>query len=265
MWMSVLAVTLLGLSSGQAGKLSAINDRLTYGHLGPVREAKFLPGDEIFLTFEVQGMTFDTNGKASYAMGLELVDPKGTELLKQNPRSANTQNYLGGVSVPCSAKLQIPLESPPGPYTLKVTVIDNATKKSAVLERRFEVLPKGFGLVHVGTSADREATIPWSPVGVVGDSIYLNFSAVGFMRDKKSKQPNIKVTMRVLDDKGQPTNGAKMTGEANSDVPDTLQLVPMQFGITLNRVGRFTLELTATDVLSGKTAHVSFPVRVLAP
>src|SRR5205807_5179470 len=97
MWISVLAATLLGLSAGQPGNLKVVNDRLTYGHLGPSREAaaKYLPGDVIHLAFEVENMSFDSNGKATYSIGLEIVDPKGTELLKQKPRSASALNYLG--------------------------------------------------------------------------------------------------------------------------------------------------------------------------
>jgi hypothetical protein len=265
MWMSVVAACVLGLSSAQPGKMSIANDRLTYGHLGPAREsAKYLPGDVIHLTFMVENITFDAAGKASYAIGMEMLDPKGTALMQQKPQSATARNYLGGTGLPSAANLQVPLEAAPGIYTFRVTVIDNATKQSVAVTKKIEVLPKAFGLVHVGTSADAEAAIAWSPVGVVGDSIYLNFSVIGFARDK-SKQPNIKVSMRVIDEKGQPANGAKLQGEAKSDVPDTMAVVPMQFGLTLNRVGRFMLELTATDVLAGKTATVSFPVRVLAP
>ncbi|HYV38037.1 MAG TPA: hypothetical protein VE988_20290, partial [Gemmataceae bacterium] len=252
MWMSAVAVIVMGLSTAQPGKLSAANERLTFGHLGPVRDSnKFLPGDVVFLSFQVENMTFDPNGKATYSVGLDLADPKGAGIFKQQPRTASTRNYLGGTSVPCAANLQVPLETPPGVYTFCVTVVDNASKGSVTVERKIEILPKGFGLVHVGTSADANATIAWSPIGVVGDSIYLNFSAVGFARDKATKHPNIQVSMRVLDDKGQPTGSAKMTGEAKSDVPESMAVVPMQFGITLNRTGSFTLELTATDVLTG--------------
>ena len=135
----------------------------------------------------------------------------------------------------------------------------------AQAQRKIEVLPKAFGLIQVGTTADREGSMAWSPVGVVGDSIYLNFTAVGFARDGKTKQPNVKVEMRVLDDKGQAAKGAKMIGTANADVAETMQAIPMQFGITLNREGRFTLELNATDLLTGKTAKVLFPVKVSNP
>ena len=266
MWMSIVAVRLLGLQSAQTGNPSIMKDRLTHGHLGPVRgSAKYLPGDVIFLNFEVQNMTFNAEGKAFYAIGLEMLDGKGTSLMQQKPHSATALNYLGGGVLPSAANMQVPLEAAPGVYVLRVTVIDNASKKNAVKEQKIEVLPRAFGLINVGTSADPAATIAWSPVGVVGDSIFLNFSAVGFARDQQTKQPNLKVTMRVLDDKGQPASGVKMQGEAKSDVPESMAVVPMQFGITLNREGRFTFELTATDVLSGKTATVSYPVRVLTP
>src|SRR5438876_9362338 len=134
--MSLAAVLmLLGLASGQPGKLAVANERLTYGHLGPPRESvKYLPGDVIYLTFEVQNMTFDADGKASYAVGLEILDGKGTPLLKQQPRNATSRNYLGGSTLPCAANMQVPLEAAPGNYSLRVTVIDNATKKAVQTE-----------------------------------------------------------------------------------------------------------------------------------
>jgi hypothetical protein len=267
MWMSVLTATLLGLSAGQGGgKLSVLNQRLTYGHLGPTRETnQFLPGDVVHLMYEVQGLTFDSKGKASHAVAMAIIDSKGADLLKQTPQNGTTRNYLGGNTAPFAAHLRVPLDWTAGEYTIKITITDNASKQSVVVDQKVVITPKAFGLVQVGTSADREASIPWSPVGVVGDSIFLNYSAVGFQRDKAKKQPNIKVVMRVLDEKGQVVKGAEMSGEVTGDVPEDLPIAPMQFGITLNRAGRFTLELTATDVIANKTAKVSFPVRVLTP
>ncbi len=37
----------------------------------------------------------------------------------------------------------------------------------------------------------------------------------------------------------------------------------MQFGLTLNRAGRFTIELAAEDRLAGKTSRFSYGIRVL--
>jgi hypothetical protein len=266
MYVSAITAVLLSASLGQPGQLTVTNERLTYGHLGPVREsAKYLPGDMINLAFEVQNITFDKTGKAFYTTDLDLFDSSGAELLKQNPRKAVSPNYLGGNTLPCAANLGVPMESKPGVYKLVVTVVDEATKKSVKVEKKIEVLPKAFGLVQVGTSADREANFAVSPVGAMGDTMYLNFSVVGFKRDTKSKQPHLKAVMRVLDDKGQPVGAYTMTGEAKSDVPENLSVVPLQFGVTMNRIGRFTLEVTATDVLTGQKSTVTFPIRVVEP
>jgi hypothetical protein len=266
MWMNVCAMALLTLVPGQAGKLSVTNERLTYGHLGPARpDAKYLPGDAIHLLFEVQNMTFDANGKASYSLGLDLTDPKGTELIKQAPRPDSALNYLGGATLPCAVQFTIPLDTAPGTYTVRAVIVDKTTSQSVTVQRKVDVLAKGFGLIQVGTPADRQGQMPFSPVGVVGDSIFLNFTVVGFGRDSKNKQPNVKVELRALDEKGQVVKGAKMVGTANADVPETVSAIPMQFGVTLNREGRFTLELTATDQTSGKSSKVLFPVRVVSP
>src|SRR5262245_30549010 len=106
MLISLVTAVLLSLATGQGGTLPVANDRLTYGHLGPARDSnKYLPGDVIFMIFEVQNMTFDKDGKASYAVGLEIMDSKGTSLHKQNPRPASTRNYLGGTILPCAANM----------------------------------------------------------------------------------------------------------------------------------------------------------------
>lgn len=41
------------------------------------------------------------------------------------------------------------------------------------------------------------------------------------------------------------------------------QAFPGQFVLPLNRAGKFTIELKATDLLSNKTSQVSFPLTVL--
>ena len=50
------------------------------------------------------------------------------------------------------------------------------------------------------------------------------------------------------------------TIEVNEDVPETSGLVPRQFLLALNRPGKFTIELQATDRISKKTAKVSLPL-----
>ena len=50
---------------------------------------------------------------------------------------------------------------------------------------------------------------------------------------------------------------------SQSGVGPDVHYIPLQFGMTLNRAGCFTIELTATDGTTGKTAHVEYQIRVL--
>ena len=88
------------------------------------------------------------------------------------------------------------------------------------------------------------------------------FVAVGFARGKE-KQPDLSATLRVLDEGGKDTSAKPFTGRLNKDVAPDAAAVPLQFGVTLNRAGRFTLELTATDHVSGQKSKVSMPLKVV--
>ena len=56
-----------------------------------------------------------------------------------------------------------------------------------------------------------------------------------------------------------------MTGTVEKDVPASAISVPIQFHVSLNRPGKFTVELKATDKVSGKTDTRSFPITVHQP
>jgi hypothetical protein len=187
----------------------------------------------------------------------------GQSKFRQLPQNQQARNYLGGNVLPSVAQLQIPLETKPGEYTLRVTITDRTANKSQTLDRKASVLPADFGLIHLHTSADREGKVPVAPVGTVGQSLYIDFAVVGFQREA-GKQPNIEVALRVLDDKGQPTTAKPLTGTADKDIPPDVKIIPLQFGLTLNRLGRFTVELSASDKVSGKVSRVSFPLSVVS-
>jgi hypothetical protein len=266
--MTALACLLtLGLAPAQEGKLEIVNPRATYGYLGALRpkEGKgILPGDVLHFRFDVKNMKLDSNGRASYSLLVEVFDAKGHQIFRLGPHNATAQCYLGGDTLPCSAHLDIPLTTKPGVHTLKVTVHDRSADKTVGFEYKGLVRPADFGIVQVGTFADREGKVPKAPVGVLGSSVFINFAAVGFVRDKTSKQPDIDVSLRVLDAEGKPTMPKPLTGRADRDIPEGLAIVPMQFGLTLNRAGHYTIELSATDRHSGKSARVTFPIRALA-
>jgi hypothetical protein len=264
MWTTLALAAALSLAPGESGELSLANVRTTHGVLGAARpENKFLPGDTFVLSFDVQGLKVDGDGNFFYSIAMEATDRDGKVLFTQAPRERQATNTLGGDSLPAFASLQIGLEQQPGSYTLKVTVTDLAAKTSRTLSRPYEVLPKAFGLVRPTLTSDPDGRYP-APFVAGGQSLWINFAAVGFGRDREKGHPNLSVSMRVLDEDGRPTTAKPMVGTVNPDeVAAKALAVPMQFLLAANRAGKFTVELTAKDGVSGGTARLSLPLTVL--
>jgi hypothetical protein len=259
MW-TTLAFATLTLLPHQAAKLSLTNARITHGIQGPTRTGtKFLPGDQLVICFDVEGLKADDDGKVQYSIGLKVTDSKGDLQFKQDPTKLQANNALGGDSMPAFANIKIGLNQEPGSYKVTVTVNDLAAKTSAELTQSYDVLKKDFGLVRLSTTLDPDGKIP-APLPAAGQTLLVNFAAVGF--DRKSEQPNLEVTMRVLDDQGRPTVAKPFTGAVTKGIPKQVLAVPMQFALTLNRAGKFKIEVKATDKVSGKTATLTFPLTV---
>lgn len=258
-------LTLLQLPPAQAGSALALTGaRLSHGVSGPTRaDAKVLPGDRLCVTFDIEGITVDDNGKVLYSVATEVADAQGKIIFRQPPRDLETINSLGGSRLPAFAQVDIGLEQPAGDYTLKATVTDRATKKSQVLTQKFQVLPRGFGIVHLTTTSDPDAVVPANLLGA-GQSLWINYAVVGFGRDTAKKQPNATMTLRVLDEKGKPTLAKPFVGVVDKDVPANAVALPVQFMLSLNRPGKFTVEVTAACKHTGKTTTQSFPIIVQA-
>lgn len=262
---SLSCLLLLSLAPAQKGDLQIVNARPTYGYLGPTRPPTgAVPGETFHFTFEIKGMSQDKNGQVFYSLLMEVLNEKGETYFKLGPRKAVARNFLGGATIPCSAHLDVPVDAPPGAYTLRVSIEDRKTKKKAVFEKTGKILPMTFHLVNVATFADAPGKVPASPVGIVGESRYIGFSAVGFARDKKTDQPNIDMQLKIYDAKGNPTMAQPLSGNIKEGVPENAKILPnYTVGFTLTKTGRFTVELTATDKISGKTSKVSFPIQVV--
>jgi hypothetical protein len=261
---SLAFATALALVPAQEGQLEIVNARPTYGYLGPARpRTGVLPGDVAHFRFDIKNMALDKAGKASYTLLLKVIDAKGKTRYRLGPTNSVALNCLGGDSMPCSASLEVPLDTPAGPVELQVLLQDRVSGRKAAFKSKGKVLPADFGLVRVGLFADPESKVPASAVGVVGEVRYVGFAAVGFARDKTSGQPDLDVSLRVKDEQGKETMPAPLTGRVTADVPAEMLVVPMHFGLTLNRTGNFTVELSGTDRRSGKTSRVSFPLQVV--
>jgi hypothetical protein len=260
---SLLLCSCLSLGA-QNGKLEITNPRATFGHLGAVRPKGkgLLPGDVASFTFDIQNLKFDGDGKASYSVAIEVRNGEGELFFKQEPYNSIAQNFFGGNAVPCSAQVEIPLSAKPGTYTWRVTIHDRLADQNAVATGNGQVLPADFGIIRVGTYADADGKVPVPPVGVVGSTLHVSFAAVGFARGK-NKQPDLAVEMKIRDDKGTVTTAKPIAGHVKSDIPEGLKIIPLQYGLTLNRPGNYTVELTARCELCDKTVSVTFPVRIL--
>ena len=156
-----------------------------------------------------------------------------------------------------------------GTYTCRVTVTDLSitdAKVTKTIEQKFEVLPKGFGIVQLYTAVDLEGKISAPLVGVAGQVIYVHFAVIGFERDPKTKQPNLTIEMVVFDGDKQPTLKApvakQVPDDADGRVPEMNVGVPMRFALPLNREGGFLIQLKATDNLNKKSTIVNLPLRV---
>jgi hypothetical protein len=264
MWTTVALAALLGSALGQSDGLTISNVRMTYGELGPERsDSKMLPGDRYELAFDVEGLKIDDNGIAKYMLDMEVLDSQGKRIFGQEPRDFERGLSLGGSRMPMHVFVLVGLSQPPGEYTVKVSVTDRATKATGSLTRKFEVLAKGFGIVRPQASYDSDGLVLAPLQGEAGQSLYLNFAVVGFSRSQAQKnQPDIAMEMRVLDAEGKPTVPKTLTGRVNELVADNVIAIPASFLLQLNRSGKFTIELKATDQVTKKTSKLALPLTV---
>jgi hypothetical protein len=261
-WTTVVLAAALAAPDDK-DKLTISNVRDTLGLMGPTRTGdKLLPGSEFYLCFDVGGVTIDDDGKVHYSIATEVADSAGKVIIKIDPRELDAPASLGGDSIPAFVHLDVGLQSPPGQYSVKVTVVDVPSKRSAEYKSTVEVAPKDFGLVRLKTTSDQEGQLPVAVPGA-GEGLWLTFGVVGFGR-ADGKQPDLTFEMRILDEAGKPTRTKPFTIQVNKDVPPDAVLVPAQFFLSLNRSGKFTIELTATDKVSGKKSDMKFPLNIQA-
>ncbi len=260
-----LSFVLLSLAVSQESKLEIVNPHATYGYLGASRPklTGMLPGDTAHFTFEIKNLKLDEAGKAYFSVAIEIRDAKGKLFYEQKPYNGVAQNYLGGDTLPCSAHVEVPLDAKPGAVNWKVTIKDRTTNQTATVAGVGKILPADFGIVQVGLFADIDSRAPMSAVAAVGNAPYLRFSTVGFAHDKETKQSNVQITLRILDEQGKPTTAKPITGKLNAGQDADNPFLTSQVGLTLNRAGRFTIELTAEDLLANRRSQIKYAIRVL--
>jgi hypothetical protein len=256
--LALLAVSLLApLASAQA-KLQLANKRIAYGPFGATRaDMKFLPGDYLFMTFDMEGLTIDpATGKAAYETILRLLDSNQKTVFEKKTETT-VLAMLGGTRVPGELNVIMGLDRQPGKYSIQLTITDKASKARQSIVQPFELLPREFGLVGVGAGA----------IGLPGQKYLANFALINMKLDAKN-QPNVEVVMRVLDDSGT-KEFTRHTTLLPRDLPpggpglEKENFVPMQFPIVLNRPGQFTIEIEATDKAANRQVRLRYKLNVL--
>ncbi|MFM8275291.1 MAG: hypothetical protein ACKODX_23565 [Gemmata sp.] len=274
MMATIALAVLTGLPAQPAGELKLTNVRTTVGELGPARDAaKLLPGDVLFIAYDIDGISIDGEGVARYTMAMEVVNAAGARILpppnepKVEPREMTEFVPLRGNKMPARAFVTVGLDQAAGQYTCRLLVTDTKTKASGKLEVKFEVAKKEFGVVAVYTTHDARGELSAPTSGLVGQNIYVQFSVATFERDAKTKQPDVEVVCQILDEKGTKTLDTPrrhvQDAKALQTVKETDGAFALQFPLFMNRPGKFVVEITATDRLSKKTAVYKLPVTVL--
>ncbi len=259
-WTTLAVAATLGAAPGD---LTLANARLTHGVLGPVRSAsEVLPGDSLYVCFDIQGIRVDDSGKVQYSTGLAVTDARDKVVFKQDPRNYETTASLGGDRVTGFATVTIGSAQPAGKYNLTVTVADRAGGGKGTLTKEFTVRPRDFGIVQLATTADADGLLP-VPAPGAGQGLWLHFGVAGCTRDKSTKQPKVDISLRVLDADGTPTLTNPVAGSINKDVPADAFVLPVRLSLLLNRTGKFTVEVTATELVAGKVDKVRFPLTVV--
>ena len=267
MFGTLAAAAALAFAPAQAGTLNLANARTTYGEMGALRtDNRYLPDDFFFLAFDMEGLTVSPEGKVSYTMMVEVTDKAGKPVFRQDkPAEAEEFIVLGGNRMPGRAWVSLKPDQEPGAYTCRVTVTDRVTKATKVLEKSFEVVKKDFGLIGVMTTFDADRKIPAPPTGVVGQILYVH-GAVGQFRPGADKKPNTHDRIADLrraeaSDGDEAAVGLRPQGHSGGQRHGLHHAGdPAEPRRQLH--GRGQGRSTQT---TGKTATVTFPIRVLPP
>jgi len=258
----------LTVTPAQAGELKLSNVRMTVGELGPPRKNdKLLPGDILFVGYDINGLPIEPNGVVKYKMSMEVVDSAGKSIFKQEPKELEDTIQLRGNSIPARAYVTIGIDQDAGNYTCKVSVEDPKSKAKDTLQVKFEVLKRDYGIVAVYATHDFPGQISAPTTGFVGQTLFFSLSIVGFQRDPKTKHPNVDLEFQILDEKGAPTLAKPIlyTQDEKSvtKVDEKDPAFAMRFPLFLSRPGKFTARFTATDKVAKKSATYELPVTIL--
>jgi hypothetical protein len=262
MWAALALTTVLQVAPAE---LELKNVRTTYGLLGQERkDEEYLPGDQVVLSFDIEGLQVKPDGRVQYTMGFELTKKgKNKPEFKYGPVDLEATNSLGGATLPAFVKADLGIDTSAGDYSLKVTVRDRQGKgPEKSLEKTVKVKKPDFGFVRVMFLSGRGDPVP--SIAVPGQRVDLNSTLVG-IQSGKDKLPHVTFEMQILDAAGKPVLEKPFKGDLRDDVSKTQgSMTFLPIPLQLNRAGKFKVVLKATDNVAKKTAEQTLDLEVLA-
>jgi hypothetical protein len=117
-------------------------------------------------------------------------------------------------------------------------------------------------------TADLQGQINMPAVAVPGEIRWIQLYAVGFSRTRDKKEPDVGAEVQIFGENGQsvlPNPLPLEVKELLKQLPKDAPGIPITFQLPLNRTGKFTVKVTATDRIANKTAEMSFPLNVMEP
>ncbi len=268
-YLVALTCCLLEPGSATASNLVLSNVRATQGLFGPARESfDLLPGDTLFVSFDINGLQMDKAGRYVYTASLQVEDSSGKVVFADAQTTGPLGNVQSSLKVRHHFQIATGLDQPPGSYKLKVSVVDLNVKgqpglsQEATTTRNFTVLKPDFGLVRTQLTSDVYGRMPSPNVAVAGQTLYCNVVATGFQLDRAAKEAALTFEMNLLDAKGQPMMKQPVVAEFRN-IPSETRYLPLRFDLPLHQGGSYKVQIKAVDEVSKKTAMLTLPVQVM--
>jgi hypothetical protein len=236
------------------------NVRACYGPFGAERkEPKCLPGDLLFMMYDVDDLKKDKDGKVRYDTVLELLEYSKdgkTKVIFDKKTPNEVVPLLGGTRMPGDLHVIMGANQAKGKYAVQLKVTDKVAEKGVLFRYEFDVVDPTFGFVRVAAPA----------IGWPGQHHVSGFSLVNLGLTAKN-EPNAELTIRILDDKNTAVSTpVKML--LPRDMPEGVDLklanfIPLSYPVYLNRPGEYTVEVVAVDNIGKKTEKLSYSLKVL--
>lgn len=263
---AIVVALLVAIPSSARAKLEIRGVEASHGSLGPARTSnEYVAGDQVFVRYTLAGVQTDEDGRTRCEMRMSVIGPKGRSG-KPEPVAIQDLLPLGGDVLQGIATVDLDADSPSGEYELAVEFTDLLSKEKAAFRRKFTCKPAEFAMVRLRFYHDEAGTAPATAGGVVRQTLFVKFRAVG--HDRGRDEIDLVMEMTVMNANGQPVGPKPIRIAFHNEKPDEVKRmnwVNFTGTMGLNRPGEFVLRITLTDTVSQKKVSFETPLRVAAP